>query len=187
MFFKKERNVIIDFKSLEDPRILNFLKLKILDGNIVICEDINESGEKESVALQNLEKLKNLFGKKLKILKGKFNKEKIYQLSKKDNSIILTTNPLLKDEEGKVSVITIDDIYSATKPVFLPGSIITVKIMKKGKDADEGIGYLDGGIKVVVDGGARYVGKELECEIIGTMETQIGKVIFAKIKYKEMK
>ncbi|MEO0086526.1 MAG: TRAM domain-containing protein [candidate division WOR-3 bacterium] len=186
MFFKKERNIIIDFKSLEDPRILNFLKLRILDGNIIVCEDIDESGEKNLV-LQNLEKLRSLFGKKLKILRGKFNKEKLYQLARKDNSVILTTDPLLKDEEGKVSVVTIDEIYSATKPVFLPGSIITVKIMKKGKDADEGIGYLDGGIKVVVDGGAKFVGKELECEVIGTMETQIGKVIFAKIKYKEMK
>ncbi|MEO0096792.1 MAG: TRAM domain-containing protein [candidate division WOR-3 bacterium] len=186
MFFKKERNILIDIKSLEDLRILNFLKLKILDGNILICEDALEDGEKRLI-LENLEKLKTLFGKKLKIIKGNFNKEKLHQLAKKDNSIILTTNPILKDEEGKVTVITIDDIYSAVKPVFLPGSIITVKIMKKGKDADEGIGYLDGGIKVVVDGGARYVGKELECEVIGTMETQIGKVIFAKIKYKEMK
>lgn len=186
MFFKKERNIIIDFKSLEDPRILNFLKLKIFDGNIIVLEDTSEIGEKDLI-FQNLERMKELFGKKLKIIKGRFNKEKIYQLAKRDNSIILTTNPTLKDEESKVSVITIDDIYSAVKPVFLPGSIINVRIMKKGKDADEGIGYLDGGIKVVVDGGARYVGKELECEIIGTMETQIGKVVFAKIKYKEMK
>lgn len=186
MFFKKERNIIIDFKSLEDPRILNFLKLKILEGNIIVCEDINEIGEKDLI-LQNLEKLKALFGKKLKIIKGKFDREKLHQLAKKDNGIILTTNSLLKDEEEKVLVVTIDDIYAATKPIFLPGSIITVKIMKKGKDADEGIGYLDGGIKVVVDGGAKFVGKELECEVIGTMETQIGKVIFAKMKYKEMK
>ncbi|MEO0089132.1 MAG: TRAM domain-containing protein [candidate division WOR-3 bacterium] len=186
MFFKKEKNILIDIKSLEDLRILNFLKLKIFDGNIVVCEDVLENDGKKVIS-ENLEKLKTLFGKKLKIIKGKFNKEKLHQLAKRDNSIILTTNPTLKDDEGKVTVITIDDIYSAVKPVFLPGSIITVKIMKKGKDADEGIGYLDGGIKVVVDGGARYVGKELECEIIGTMETQIGKVIFAKIKYKEMK
>ncbi|MCS7249886.1 MAG: TRAM domain-containing protein [candidate division WOR-3 bacterium] len=186
MFFKKERSILIDIKSLEDPRILNFLKLKIFDGNILVLENTLEISEKSLIS-ENLEKLKALFGKKLKIIKGKFNKEKIYQLAKRDNSIILTTNPTLKDEEGKVTVITIDDIYSAVKPVFLAGSIITVKIMKKGKDADEGIGYLDGGIKVVVDGGARYVGKELECEVIGTMETQIGKVVFAKIKYKEIK
>lgn len=186
MFFKKEKNILIDIKSLEDPRILNFLKLKIFDGNILVFDDAFEIGEKDLIS-ENLEKLKNLFGKKLKIIKGRFNKEKLYQLAKRDNGIILTTNPTLKDDEGKISVITIDDIYSAVKPVFLPGSVITVKVMKKGKDADEGIGYLDGGIKVVVDGGARYVGKELECEVIGTMETQIGKVVFAKIKYKEIK
>lgn len=186
MLFRKERNIIIDYKSLEDPRILNFLKLKILDGNIIVCEDITEIGEK-NLREENLGKLKVLFGKRLKIIRGKFNKEKLHQLAKKNNSIILTANPLLKDEEGKVLVVTIDDIYSVTKPIFLPGSLINVKIMKKGKDADEGIGYLDGGIKVVVDGGAKYVGRELECEVMGTMETQIGKVIFAKIKYKEMK
>uniref|UniRef100_A0A7V3ZV51 TRAM domain-containing protein n=1 Tax=candidate division WOR-3 bacterium TaxID=2052148 RepID=A0A7V3ZV51_UNCW3 len=186
MFFKKERNIIIDYKSLEDPRILNFLKLNLLDGNILVCEDVSEIGDK-SLILENLEKLKALFPKRLKIIKGKFNKEKLHQLAKKDNSLILTANPVLKDEEGRVRVVTIDDIYSATKPIFLPGSLINVKIMKKGKDADEGIGYLDGGIKVVVDGGAKYVGKELECEVIGTMETQIGKVVFAKIKYKEIR
>jgi len=69
----------------------------------------------------------------------------------------------------------------------LPGSLINVKIVKKGKDADEGIGYLEGGVKVIVDGGAKYIGQEIEVSVLGSLNTSIGKVVFGKPKYTELK
>ena len=84
-------------------------------------------------------------------------------------------------------VTLLDKLYELLKPVYLPGTELLIKIVKRGKEAGEGIGYLEGGIKVVVENGAGLVGKNADVVIQGALDTAVGRVVFAKPRYTEVR
>jgi uncharacterized protein YacL len=91
------------------------------------------------------------------------------------------------DDGQGVQVSTLDGIYEALRPVYLPGAEMLIKVVKKGKEPGEGIGYLEGGIKVVVDDGGDLIGKDVEVVILGALDTAVGRVVFARPKYTEVR
>ncbi|OGB74305.1 hypothetical protein A2V68_00915 [candidate division Kazan bacterium RBG_13_50_9] len=65
------------------------------------------------------------------------------------------------------------------RPVVLPGETLHIKLVQTGKDKDQGVGYLDDGTMVVVEGGQRFIGKEIEVSVTRVFQTIAGKMIFA--------
>ncbi|HXV28674.1 MAG TPA: TRAM domain-containing protein, partial [bacterium] len=68
----------------------------------------------------------------------------------------------------------------ALKPIVMPGELMQVKILKEGKEQDQGVAYLDDGTMVVVDNGRRRMGHTLNVSITSVLQTQAGRMIFAK-------
>lgn len=81
-----------------------------------------------------------------------------------------------------VPVLNINELANAVKPAVLPGEEMTVQIIKDGKEAGQGVAYLDDGTMVVVDGGKRYIGLSIGVEVTSVLQTSAGRMIFAKPK-----
>ncbi len=80
-----------------------------------------------------------------------------------------------------VDVINVNDLANALKPSVLPGEKMTVRIIKRGEDAGQGVGYLDDGTMVVVEQGAAHVNQEVEFTVTNTRQTSAGKMIFGRM------
>jgi uncharacterized protein YacL len=79
-----------------------------------------------------------------------------------------------------VKVLNINELANALKPIVIPGEMMQVRILKEGKEQDQGVGYLDDGTMVVVDGGRRRIGQTFSVTITSVLQTQAGRMIFAK-------
>ena len=79
-----------------------------------------------------------------------------------------------------ISVLNINDLANALKPAVLPDEHMEVKIIKEGKESFQGVGYLDDGTMIVVDGGKEYLGKSVSVIVTSVLQTAAGRMIFSK-------
>jgi uncharacterized protein YacL len=77
-------------------------------------------------------------------------------------------------------VLNINELANAVKSVVLPGEEIAVRIIQEGKEAGQGVGFLDDGTMVVVEGGRRYLGNEVSIVVTRVLQTAAGRMIFAQ-------
>jgi uncharacterized protein YacL len=79
-----------------------------------------------------------------------------------------------------VQVINLNDISNSLKPVYLPGEVIEVRIVKPGEEIGQGVGYLDDGTMIVVEGGREHIGKPVKVAVTSVLQTSAGRMIFGK-------
>ena len=84
-----------------------------------------------------------------------------------------------------VKVLNINELANAVKPVVMPGETMQVKVLKEGKEHDQGVAYLNDGTMVVVDNGRRRIGQTVNVIITSVLQTQAGRMIFAKLAESE--
>jgi uncharacterized protein YacL len=115
--------------------------------------------------------------------------DKLVKMAQHFKGLIITNDfNLNKVAELKgVRVLNINDLANAVKPVVLPGEEMVVSVIKDGKEAGQGIGYLDDGTMIVVDGGRRYIGQNIGVLVTSVLQTSAGRMIFAKPKAPEKK
>jgi uncharacterized protein YacL len=106
---------------------------------------------------------------------------KLVALAKKDGRAVLTNDLNLNriaDLQG-VRVLNVNSLANAVKPALLPGEDLRVKVIQPGKDAGQGVGYLDDGTMVVVEGGARAIDTEVDVTVTRVLQTVAGRMVFA--------
>jgi uncharacterized protein YacL len=81
-----------------------------------------------------------------------------------------------------VKVLNINELANAVKPVLLPGEDMSLRIVQEGKEAGQGVGFLDDGTMVVVEGARRYLDNEITITITRVLQTAAGRMIFAQPK-----
>ena len=79
-----------------------------------------------------------------------------------------------------VTVLNINELANAVKALYLPGESLKIKIIQEGKEPDQGVGYLEDGTMVVVEGGRPYLGKEIDVIVTKALQTAAGRMLFAK-------
>jgi uncharacterized protein YacL len=79
-----------------------------------------------------------------------------------------------------ISVLNINELANALRPVVLPGESMRVFILKEGKEKDQGVGYLDDGTMVVVDNSRRMIGQNVDITVTSVLQTTVGKMIFGR-------
>lgn len=79
-----------------------------------------------------------------------------------------------------IEVLNINDLANAVKPIALPGEEMNVQIIKDGKEAGQGVAFLDDGTMIVVEGGKKYVGETIQIIVTSVLQTSAGRLIFAK-------
>ena len=100
--------------------------------------------------------------------------------------VVVTNDYNLNKVAGvqRVPVFNINELANALKPVVLPGEEMTLTIVKEGKEIGQGVGYLNDGTMIVVDGGRRYIGEDVDVIVTSALQTAAGRLIFAKLKYQ---
>ncbi len=79
-----------------------------------------------------------------------------------------------------VPVINLNEISNTLRPVYLPDESFRVKVIKAGEGPEQGIGYLDDGTMVVIEGARNRIGHDLDVKVTSTLQTNSGKMIFSK-------
>jgi uncharacterized protein YacL len=112
---------------------------------------------------------------------------KLVALAKETDAAIITNDFNLNRvaELQGVRVLNINELVHALRPVVLPGEEMTLMISREGKEAGQGVGYLEDGTMVVVDEGRRCIGQNCAIVISSVIQTVAGKMIFAQIKPDE--
>jgi len=140
-------------------RGLDILKELQRESSKVLVEVIEDDPQDVREVDSKLVRLAQKFG--AKILTNDFNLNKVAQI------------------EGVV-VLNINDLANALKPAVLPDEQMEVKIIKEGKEASQGVGYLDDGTMVVVDGGRVHMGKMVQVVVTSVLQTAAGRMIFTR-------
>ena len=109
--------------------------------------------------------------------------DKLVLLAKQLHCAILTNDYNLNRvaELQGVRVLNINELANAVKAIFLPGESFTVKIIQEGKEAHQGVGYLDDGTMVVVEDGESYINRKVEVTVTKVLQTAAGRMLFARL------
>ena len=81
-----------------------------------------------------------------------------------------------------VKVLNINELANAVKPMLLPGEDTSIKIMQDGKELGQGVGYLDDGTMIVVEGGRQFMNMTIDVTVTRVLQTVAGRMIFAHPK-----
>jgi uncharacterized protein YacL len=95
----------------------------------------------------------------------------------------LVTNDVNLNKVAKLrglSVLNVNELANALRPVVLPGESMRIFILKEGKEKDQGVGYLDDGTMVVVDNSRRMIGQNIDITVTSVLQTTVGKMIFGR-------
>ena len=106
---------------------------------------------------------------------------KLVALAKRDGRAILTNDLNLNriaDLQG-VRVLNVNSLANAVKPALLPGEELRIRVIQPGRDVGQGVGYLDDGTMVVVEGGARSIDAEVDVMVTRVLQTVAGRMVFA--------
>jgi uncharacterized protein YacL len=196
-----ENPKILDTSVIIDGRIADVCETGFIEGTIVIPQFILQElmhiadspdplrrtrGRRGLDVLNKIQKQVNL---QVKILDQDFPQirevdSKLVALGKKMGGIIITNDFNLNKvaELQGVPVLNINQLATALKPTVLPGEIMNVFIQREGKEAGQGVAYLDDGTMVIVDNGKRYLGKNIDVSVTSVLQTTAGRMIFTVLK-----
>jgi uncharacterized protein YacL len=106
---------------------------------------------------------------------------KLVALAKRSGRAVLTNDLNLNriaDLQG-VRVLNVNSLANAVKPALLPGEDLRIRVIQPGKDAGQGVGYLDDGTMVVVEGGAKAIDSDVDVTVTRVLQTVAGRMVFA--------
>ncbi|HJV16124.1 MAG TPA: PIN/TRAM domain-containing protein, partial [Bacillales bacterium] len=195
---------ILDTSVIIDGRVADICQTGFLEGTIVIpqfvLEELQHIADSSDVLKRNrgrrgldiLNRIQKELSIKVEIYEGDFEEiqevdSKLVKLAKLTNGILVTNDFNLNKvcELQKVSVLNINDLANAVKPVVLPGEEMNVQVIKDGKEFHQGLAYLDDGTMIVVEEGRDYIGKRIDVLVTSVLQTSAGRMIFAKPKLLE--
>ena len=109
---------------------------------------------------------------------------KLIRLAYDMSGVVVTNDYNLNKVAGvqRVPVFNINELANAVKPILLPGEEMEAVVMKEGKEAGQGVAYLDDGTMIVIDGAKRFVGETVSILVTSVLQTAAGRMIFAKMK-----
>jgi uncharacterized protein YacL len=110
---------------------------------------------------------------------------KLVALARARSKVILTNDFNLNRvaELQGVRVMNVNSLANAVKPAVLPGEDLRVRVIQEGKEAGQGVGFLDDGTMIVVEGGARHIDKDLDVSVTRVLQTVAGRMIFAQPRF----
>ena len=108
--------------------------------------------------------------------------DKLITLARKYGGSILTNDYNLNRvaELQGIQVLNVNELANAVKTILLPGETFSIHVLQEGKEYDQGVGYLDDGTMVVVEGGRPYIGQTIKVVVNKVLQTAAGRMIFAR-------
>jgi uncharacterized protein YacL len=190
---------ILDTSVIIDGRISDICDTGFLDGVLVIphfvlreLQQVADSADslkrnRGRRGLDILQKIQKASGVTVQFVENDYPAVrevdmKLIELAKEfDGKIVTNDFNLNKVAQLRgVEVLNINELANALKPVYLPGEIMKVFILKEGKEFNQGIAYLDDGTMVVVDNARKMIGKTVDSSVTSVLQTTAGKMIFGR-------
>ncbi len=197
----EENLKILDTSVIIDGRIVEVCESGFLEGVFILpqfilqeLQHIADSADHMKRArgrrgLDVLHKIQKMSQITVKIVDEDFPKikevdAKLVALARLMNAKVITNDFNLNKvaELQGVSVLNINELANALKPVVLPGESMNVFVLKEGKEYNQGVAYLDDGTMVVVENGRRLIGKNADVTVTSVLQTTAGRMIFTKPK-----
>ena len=194
-----EPRIVVDTSAIIDGRIAEIVESGFIYGTLVIPRFVLE--ELQHIADSSDALRRNRGRRGLEIL-NRMQKEpatpveiveddvpdvtevdaKLVALARARSRVILTNDFNLNRvaELQGVRVMNINSLANAVKPAVLPGEEIRVRVIQEGKEAGQGVGFLDDGTMIVVEGGARHIDRDLDVAVTRVLQTVAGRMIFAQ-------
>jgi len=198
---EEEHAKIIDTSVIIDGRIVDVCEAGFIEGTFIIpqfilqeLQHIADSADSMRRArgrrgLDILHKIQKMSDITVKIIDEDFPKikevdAKLVALARLLGAKIITNEFNLNKvaELQGVTVLNLNELANALKPVVLPGETMNIFIVKEGKEFNQGVGYLDDGTMVVVDNARRLINQQMDVVVTSVLQTTAGRMIFAKLK-----
>lgn len=192
---------ILDTSVIIDGRIFDICKTGMFEGDIVVPEFVLKELQRIADSSDSMKRTRgrrglDILGSMQKELK---NSVKITDVDYEDvPEVDIKLLKLAKDLGGKVvtndynlnkvaavqdvPVFNINELANAVKPILMAGEEMKVTIVKDGKEASQGVAYLDDGTMIVVEGAKGREGETLDVSVTSVLQTAAGRMIFAKIR-----
>ncbi len=197
------RPYLLDTSVVIDGRIADVVETSVFDNQLIMprfilseLQNIADSGDKMRRARgrRGLDVLNRL--RTSKAVEFKIYDRELPEMANQpvDMKLVL----LAKDLDGKVitgdynlnkvarlhnvPVINLNDVANALKPIFLPGERIDAKVVKPGEEPGQGVGYLDDGTMIVIEGGRTHIGETVTLTVTSVLQTSAGRMIFGRFE-----
>ena len=196
---QREEIVILDTSVIIDGRIADICQTKFIEGRFIIprfvlkeLQQIADSQDpiKRNRGRRGLDVLARM--QKLPHVDFKINEEEFQETKEVDAKLVklakllggkILTNDFNLNKVAElqgVPVLNINELANALKPVVLPGELLETRVIKEGKEYNQGVAYLDDGTMVVVEQGRSLIGQTVRVLVTSVLQTAAGRMIFAK-------
>ena len=199
----KEDYKILDTSVIIDGRIADICETGFLGGILVIphfvlreLQQVADSADglkrnRGRRGLDILQRVQKMSGITVQLVETDYPQVrevdlKLIELAQEIDAAIVTNDFNLNKvaQLRGVEVLNINELANALKPVYLPGEIMKVFILKEGKEFNQGVAYLDDGTMVVVDNARKMIGKTVDSSVTSVLQTTAGKMIFGRYEEK---
>lgn len=190
---------LLDTNILIDGRIYDLVQTGFIEGKLVVpnfvlyeLQYIADSADsvkrvRGRRGLDILNKLRKEKKTPVEMYEGDFEDisevdSKLIKLAKMIDAVIITNDYNLNkvSEFQNVEVLNVNALAKALRPRVVPGEKMTVTVIKNGTERQQGVAYLDDGTMIVVEDGRYYLNKQVEVEVTSALQTDAGRMIFAK-------
>jgi len=199
---KPDNLLLLDTSTIIDGRIADLIEANFIEGLIVVprfvlkeLQQIADSGDPLKRArgrrgLEMLNRIQRNTRNEVKIHEGDFPDEKevdskLVRLARNLRAKLYTNDYNLGKiaELQSVNCVNLHDLAKSLRAVLLPGEMLSLRIVREGKDKGQGVGYLPDGTMVVVNHGQPFVGHQVDAEVQTLHQTGAGIIIFAELKH----
>jgi uncharacterized protein YacL len=194
---------VLDTSVVIDGRIADIVETRVFDNQLIMpqfviaeLQNIADSSDKlrrnrGRRGLDILNKLRNdpkvdlvVYDRELPEFAGQSVDQKLVLLAKNLEGKVVTNDYNLNKvaKLHNVGVINLNDIANSLKPVFLPGEVVEVRITKQGEGMGQGVGYLEDGTMVVIEGGRDHVSEQVAATVTSVLQTSAGRMVFGRFE-----
>ena len=190
---------ILDTSVVIDGRIRGMLECGLLEGQVIVAQSVIDEMQKLADStniekrakgrrgLKLLKELRETYGRRIVInstrYEGSGTDDKLLQLAGDTGSTLVTADfnlsqvALVQD----VNVMNLSELVIALRPEVQPGDELNLKIVREGKEAEQGVGYLEDGTMVVVNEACKLIGQRHVVIVTGALQTPTGRIVFARL------
>ena len=200
---KPDNLLLLDTSVIIDGRIADLIEANFLEGMIVVprfvlkeLQQVADSNDPIKRArgrrgLEVLNRIQRNARNEVKIHDGDFPEEsevdaKLIHLARNLGAKLYTNDYNLGKvaELQRVNFVNLHDLAKSLRVVLLPGEMLTLRIVREGKDKGQGVGYLPDGTMVVVNNAQAAIGQQVEAQVSSLLQTGAGVIVFADMKHQ---
>ncbi len=198
---KPDNLIVLDTSVIIDGRIADLVEANFVEGLIVVprfvlkeLQQIADSGDAIKRArgrrgLEMLNRLRRNQRMEIKIHDGDFPEEKdtdakLVRLTRNLGAKLYTNDYNLGKiaELQNVNHVNMHSLAKCMRTVLLPGEVVTLRLVREGKDKGQGVGYMPDGTMVVVNNGHSAIGQQIEAQVQSLLQTGAGIIVFAELR-----